>query len=80
MLKVPFDNDGFSSYTKYKFNCATTSYEVGAVINGNNNNGVVIGSVDHDHWKSAVHMDAAKKQRLIKVMCIFRCFGCTVIF
>ena len=70
MLKVPFDNDGFSSYTKYKFNCATTSYEVGAVINGNNNNGVVIGSVDHDHWKSAVHMDAQKNNGSLK-LCVY---------
>lgn len=70
LLKVPFDNDGFSSYTKYKLNCSPTSYEVGAVINGNNNNGVVVGSVDHDHWKSAVRMDATKNNGSLK-LCVY---------
>lgn len=70
MLKVPFDNDGFSCYTKYRFNCATTSYEVGAAINGGNNNGVVMGSVDHDHWKSAVRMDAEKNNGSMK-LCVY---------
>lgn len=70
MLKVPFDNDGFSSYTKYKFNCAATSYEVGAAVNGNNNNGVVVGSVDHDHWKSAIRMDASKNNGSLK-LCVY---------
>ena len=70
LLKVPFDNDGFGCYTKYKLDCATTSYEVGAVINGNNGNGVVAGSVDHDHWKSAVHMDATKNNGSVK-LCVY---------
>lgn len=67
MLKVPFDNDGFSSYTKYPLNRTTTSYEVGAVVNGNNGSGVVMGSVDHDHWKSAVRMDAEKNNGSMQV-------------
>lgn len=67
MLKVPFDNDGFSCYTKYKLDCVATSYEVGAVINGNNGSGVVMGSVDHDHWKSAVRMNAENNNGSMQV-------------
>ncbi|WP_303175788.1 alpha-galactosidase [Paraprevotella xylaniphila] len=70
MLKVPFDNDGFSCYTKYPLNRTTTSYEVGAVVNGNNGSGVVMGSVDHDHWKSAVRMNAEKNNGSMQV-CVY---------
>lgn len=61
MLKVPFDNDGFGRYHTYKLNQSMTSYEVGAIYDGENRYGAVYGSVDHDHWKSGVCVDAADK-------------------
>ena len=70
MLKVPFDNDGFVRYNRYKLDRSVTSYEVGAVINGNDNSGVVAGSVDHDHWKSAVLMNAEKNNGSLQ-LCVY---------
>lgn len=70
LLKVPFDNDFFDGYKKFPVDCQTTSYEAGAVINGNNGHGLVMGSVDHDHWKSAVMMDATSKNGAVKV-CVY---------
>ncbi len=57
MLKVPFDNDGFGRYGKYKMSGGVTSYEVSALYEGRSREGLVLGSVDHDLWKSAVSAD-----------------------
>ncbi len=54
MLKVPYDNDGFGRYHKYKMTRSMTSYEVGAFFEGESRRGLVIGSVDHDCWKNAL--------------------------
>lgn len=54
MLKVPYDNDGFVRYHRYKLSTSMTSYEVTAIYSGDDRHGLVIGSVDHDHWKSAI--------------------------
>ena len=59
MLKVPFDNDSFVRYHKYHLNGEMTSYEVGAIYEGKSRNGIVFGSVEHDHWKSAVTVNAS---------------------
>ena len=39
MLKVPFDNDGWTRYNKYKMNTSMTSYEVAAWFNGETKEG-----------------------------------------
>ena len=54
MLKVPFDNDGFGRYGKYKMSGEVISYEVSALYEGKSREGLVLGSVDHNLWKSAV--------------------------
>ena len=54
MLKVPFDNDGFGRYLIYIMCCEVISYEVSALSEGKSWEGLVLGSVDHDLWKSAV--------------------------
>lgn len=59
MLKVPFDNDSFVRYHKYHLDGEMTSYEVGAVYAGKSRRGIVFGSVEHDHWKSAVTVKAS---------------------
>lgn len=58
MLKVPFDNDGFGRYCKYKMDCEMTSYEVTACYSGEARNGFVFGAVDHNRWKNAVTVSA----------------------
>ncbi len=59
MLKVPFDNDGFLRYHKFRMDRKETSYEVSALYEGESRNGLVLGSVEHDRWKSAVTADMA---------------------
>ena len=58
MLKVPFDNDGFGRYHTYRLTTSMTSYEVSSIYDGANGYGAVYGSIDHDHWKSGICIDA----------------------
>jgi hypothetical protein len=53
-LVVPFDNDGFVRYNATPINNSGTSYEVGAFYDNTTRNGLVVGSVTHDTWKSGV--------------------------
>lgn len=64
MLKVPFDNDGFQRYHRYHLNTSMTSYEVSAIYSGDTRDGLIVGSVDHDHWKSAVEISAGSYSSL----------------
>jgi alpha-galactosidase len=54
-LFIPFDNDKWIRYQSHPldFN-SLTSYEVIAVFNNENRNALVIGSVEHDNWKTAI--------------------------
>jgi alpha-galactosidase len=59
-LFVPFDNDKWIRFQSHPLNFTTlTSYETTAVFNGDTRKGLVVGSVEHDFWKSAVIMDKA---------------------
>ncbi|GAA0551436.1 alpha-galactosidase [Chitinophaga japonensis] len=56
-LFIPFDNDKWIRFQSHPldFN-SLTSYEVTAVFNGDTRKGLVVGSVEHEFWKSAVIM------------------------
>ncbi|MBP3830333.1 MAG: hypothetical protein ILA06_08605 [Bacteroidaceae bacterium] len=56
-LKVPFDNDDFVRYHLLPLDTMAISYEVGALLDPASRAGLVLGSIDHDHWKSAVTID-----------------------
>ncbi len=56
MLKVPFDNDDFVRYHYFRLDSTMLSYEVTAIFDGASRHGVIIGSVDHDHWKSGIEV------------------------
>lgn len=60
MLKVPYDNDAFGRYNKYKMSGDFLSYEVSALYEGESREGLVLGSVTHDLWKSAVSASLSK--------------------
>ncbi|MCM1311546.1 MAG: hypothetical protein NC206_09550 [Bacteroides sp.] len=64
MLKVPFDNDGFGRYDRYKINTSMTSYEVSAIYEGESRNGLILGSIDHNHWKSAVKVSGSSNGKI----------------
>src|SRR5271170_4191188 len=61
-LYVPFDNDGFVSYNAMPINNSSTSYEVGAFYDNTSRNGLVVGSVTHDTWKSGVYFNGANNK------------------
>jgi hypothetical protein len=54
-LFVPFDNDDFVSYNAMSINSSDTGYEVAAFYDNVTRNGLVVGSVTHDTWKSGVY-------------------------
>lgn len=57
-LFMPFDNDKWIRYRSYALHDTTalTSYEVTAIFNNESRNGIVIGSVEHDNWKTAIDL------------------------
>lgn len=70
ILSVPFDNDGFQRYERRPLTQSTTSYEVTAIYEGEQRDGFVIGSIDHDHWKSAINGDFSDNGK-IKQLTVF---------
>ncbi|MBO7320023.1 MAG: hypothetical protein J6V06_08420, partial [Clostridia bacterium] len=53
-LKVPFDNDGWAEFETASVMEDALAHEVGAFFTPDNKDGLIIGSVTHDTWKSAV--------------------------
>src|ERR1017187_4927686 len=54
-LFVPFDNDGFVSYNAESINGSDVGHEVAAFYDNVTRNGLVVGSVTHDTWKTGVY-------------------------
>ena len=54
VLDVPFDNDAWIAYDAHPIAAAGTSYEVAAVYDNQTRNGIVVGSVTHDTWKTGI--------------------------
>src|SRR6266478_4827708 len=55
-LIVPFDNDSFTfSYDAMPINNTSSSYEVSAFFDNTSRDGLVVGSVTHDTWKTGVY-------------------------
>jgi hypothetical protein len=63
-LMVPFDNDSFRTYNAASSNGLTmaTSYEVGAFYDNSSRNGLVIGSVTHDTWKTGLTVSGSNNR------------------
>lgn len=61
-LVVPFDNDGFYTYNAMPMNNSGTSYEVSAFYDNTTRNGMVVGSVTHDTWKSTVYFSGSNNK------------------
>ena len=62
-LQVPFDNDGFVPYNAASSNgLATTGAEVAAFYDNTSRNGLVIGSVTHNNWKTGISMSGSNNK------------------
>ena len=53
-ITVPFDNDKWVRYQSMDFGVPLSSYEVSAFFNKSTREGLIIGSVVHDVWKSGI--------------------------
>ena len=61
-LFIPFDNDKWIRFQSHPLDFTSlTSYEASAVFNNSTREGLVVGSVEHDFWKSAVIMNKTDK-------------------
>ncbi|XHR92431.1 hypothetical protein ACFJIV_18965 [Mucilaginibacter sp. UC70_90] len=60
---VPFDNDTFISYDSKAFKAplTNTSAEVGTVFDNSSRMGLVVGSVEHETWKTGVPYHRQKR-------------------
>lgn len=69
ILSVPFDNDGFIRYSAFPMTRDSVSFEVTAVFNGESREGLVIGSVEHDTWKTGVRYSTSDNRFIKKLEC-----------
>ncbi len=73
MLFVPFDNDCWIRYASHPATFVSlTSYEVTAMFNNDTRNGIIVGSVEHDNWKSAITVTC---DTLNNTFASMRCYG-----
>lgn len=69
-LFIPFDNDKWIRFQSHPLDFSSlTSYEASAVFNNSTREGLVVGSVEHDFWKSAVIMNKTDKGYMLS------CYG-----
>jgi len=69
-LFVPFDNDKWVRFQSHPLTFDTlVSYEVSAIFNNESRKGLVVGSVEHTDWKTAVEMYSNKQGNLNKLLC-----------
>lgn len=71
VLWVPFDNDGHVKYNNFTMNNSeTTSHEVTAIFDGESRYGLVVGSIDHDTWKSGIKIKGKDGCILSTLQCL----------
>ena len=64
-LVIPFDNNAYYNYNAETSNGITdTGYEVGAFYDNTSRNGLVVGSVTHDTWKTAIEVTGDSNNKL----------------
>ena len=62
-LIVPFDNDSHTfSYDAMPINNTSSSYEASAFYDNTTRNGLVVGSVTHDTWKTGVYFQGSNNK------------------
>ncbi|MDR1336151.1 MAG: alpha-galactosidase [Tannerella sp.] len=69
MLSVPFDNDKWVRYDTRPLSEDNVSHEVSAIYDNVSRRGLVIGSIDHDCWKSALIYRNSDTGRNLRFVC-----------
>lgn len=62
LLWVPYDNDSFPRYNAASVNSTGTSFEVCAFYDNTSRNGMVVGSVEHDTWKTGIYYNGSNNK------------------
>lgn len=69
-LFIPFDNDAWVRYQSHPLTFEKlTSYEVTAIFNNDNRQGLIVGSIEHDNWKTAVLIGNGNKDNVGSLVC-----------
>lgn len=66
-LWVPFDNDKWIRYHLLNFGVPITSNEVSALINNTTRKGIIIGSIEHDIWKTGIRISTSNDNNLSRL-------------
>lgn len=66
-LTVPFDNDKWVRYQSMDFGVPLSSYEVSAFFNTITREGLIIGSVEHNVWKSGIRATTLAGNELLRL-------------
>lgn len=69
-LKIPFDNDMWIRYSSAACKDTILSYEVTSVYSPSSKNGLILGSLEHNTWKSAIRL-VGEGQSSVKELCCF---------
>ncbi len=69
-LRIPFDNDNFVHYLSSPFPVDDISFEATAIFNGESRNGLIIGSIEHDTWKTGITYKCGETNVLQELKCI----------
>ena len=67
VLIVPFDNDKWVRYRSASLRGGVNSNEVTALYNVDTRKGIVIGSVEHDVWKSGIRVESDTPDNISRV-------------
>lgn len=69
VLRVPYDNDAFIHYDAHTMDVEDVSFEVTTFFAGDTREGLVIGSVEHDTWKTGIVYKAESTNKITKLEC-----------
>lgn len=69
VLSVPFDNDAWIGYSSLALSVDSVSFEVTSFYCGDTREGLVIGSVEHDTWKTGVRYSTSGNQKVNRLEC-----------
>lgn len=64
LLYVPFDNDSFRGYSANPWGISSTSCEVTAIYDVISRQGLCLGSIEHDNWKTGINYGSSSTNRL----------------
>jgi alpha-galactosidase len=69
-LFIPYDNDAWVRYQSHPLAFdKLASYEVTAVFDNASRKGLVVGSVEHDNWKTGVELTKGSAEGIGKLVC-----------